>query len=344
MSAQTDYVRAPLFLGNDDKLTNKQFRGFANVEWHIDQRNIINIGGLIEKNDFTRSELSPRFSYTHALNKKHKIRFGISKAIRSPFIYEAKGDLSFSHDLTINDTDTGITLLDQQVLGGIPGGSNLQNEKINSREIAYFGNFLDSTLLFNARIFHDHITSFIDSIREDAATINMDDNVTDTLGDPTAPNTIQVFQNPIQSTTNGLELELNYNVDPTLKLIASGAIINVNSNSMSISLSAPQHSYSLLAIKKFNEKYNGSIAYYYADAFKWTDARGVTDDHSTDSYHTLDLRASRNFRINQKDASLSIVIKNLLDDYSDYQESPSNNTAPKVVHSTLAYLDFRLNF
>lgn len=351
LSAQTDFVRAPLYLGNDEKLTSKQFRGFANIEWHVDQSNIINLGGLVEKNDFTDTELSPRLAYTHALNKKHKIRFGFSQAIRSPFINEAKGDLSFSQDLTIAGSTPPPflpdTALDQQVFGGIPGNSNLDNEKITSREIAYFGTFLDAALLFNARVFHDNISNFIDTEREDVTTLNPDDNIPDNLadlGNPAAVNTVHVFQNPIQSTTNGLELELDYHINSTLRLIASGAIINVSSNAMATSQSAPQHSYSLLAIKQFNEKYNGSIAYYHVDAFKWTDARGVTDDFSTDSYHTLDMRASRNFKFNQTQGSLSLVLKNLLDKYSDYQENPSNSTAPKVVHSTLAYLDFRLNF
>lgn len=347
ISAQTDHVRAPLYLGGDEKLTSKQFRGFANIEWHINHSNIINVGGLVEKNDFTDTELSPRLAYTHALSENHKIRFGISQAIRSPFINEAQGDLSYSHDLTVGGADAGLTVLDQQILGGIPGNANLDNEKITSREIAYFGTFLDAALLFNARLFHDNISDFIDSKREDVTALNPDDNVPDNLSElsnPTASNTVLVFQNPIQSTTNGLELELDYHFDTTLRLIASGAIINVSSNSMSIFLSAPQHSYSLLAIKQFNERYNGSIAYYHVDAFKWTDARGVTDDFSTDSYRTLDMRASRSFKFNRTRGSLSLVLKNLLDEYSDYQENPSHSAAPRVVHSTLAYLDFRLNF
>ncbi len=344
VSAQTDIVRAPLYLGDDEKLTSKQFRGFANIEWHLNRSNIINVGGLVEKNDYTDTELSPRFAYTFAISDRHSVRFGISQAIRSPFIYEAKGDLSFSHDLTINEEDASLKVLDQQILGGIPGNSNLDNEKITSREIAYFGTFLDAALLFNARLYHDHIADFIDSKREDVTALNPEDNIPDDLNDPMGSNTVLVFQNPIQSTTNGMELELDYHFDTTLRLIASGAIINVSSNSMSISLSAPQYSYSLLAIKEFNKKYNGSIAYYYVDAFKWTDARGVSDDFSTDSYHTLDMRASRSFKFNRTRGSLSLVLKNLLDEYSDYQETPSNSTAPKVVNGTLGYLDFRLNF
>ena len=342
LSAQADIVKAPLNLGTDDEVTNNQYRAFANIEWYINQSNIINLGALVEKNDFTDTELSPRISYTHAFNQQHSIRFGVSQAIRSPFIFEAKADLFYTHEVTAGGAPIGLTLLDQQHLGGINAGTNLENEQIISREIAYFGNFLNTALLFNARLFHDDISNFIDTLREDVTAFVPADNVPDDLndfGDPNALNLVRIFQNRIESTTTGLELELDYHIDKTLRVIASGAIINISSNDNSIAPSAPQHSFSFLTSKQFNENYSASLAYYFVEAFKWTDSRGGTDD-----YNTLDLKLSRNFRFDQSNGSVSIVLKNLLGDYSDYQETPSSSTAPNVIHTTLAYVDFRLNF
>ena len=96
----------------------------------------------------------------------------------------------------------------------------------------------------------------------------------------------------------------------------------------------------------FNEKYNGSLGYYFVDEFKWTDARSPsqTDVYTTDDYHTLDMRLSRNINFSQSNGSLSLVLKNLLGDYSDYQKDPSNSTAPQVIQNTVAYIDFRLSF
>ena len=257
LSTQLDLVRAPQSLGVDEKVEHHQNRVFANIEWHVNQSNIINIGALVEKNDFSDTELSPRLSFTHAFNKQHKVRIGISQAIRSPFIYEEMANLFYSKELTVGGSSVG-TAFEQVILGN----QNLKNEKIISREIVYFGEFLNSSLLFNARLFHDDITDYIDTIREDVDPA-LGDNVVDDPDDPIDPskNTVLVYQNPISSTTNGLELELNYYIDPSLRLIASGAIINISSNSEAIELSAPQHSYSLLLTKRFNEKYNGSLGY-----------------------------------------------------------------------------------
>ena len=343
LSAQTDFVRAPQALGKNEKVKHQQYRGFANIEWHLNQSNVINIGGLIEKNDFTETELSPQASFTHAFTNQHKVRIGISQAIRSPFIYEEMANSFYSQDLTVNGGNPPPSPIPQTIRElVILGSSDLKNEKIISREIAYFGEFLNSSLLFNARLFHDDVTDYIDTLTEE-----INDETIDNFN-----NTALVFRNPIHSETNGLELELDYHIVPSLRLIASSAIINISSNSDAISLSAPQHSFSLLLTKRFNDKYNGSLGYYFVDEFKWTDARApnnptggpTIDFYSTDDYHTLDLRLSRNFKLNQTNGSLSLVLKNLLDDYSDYQKAPHNSAAPQIIQNTVAYVDLRLNF
>jgi iron complex outermembrane receptor protein len=332
-SAQIDYVQSPLYLVSDDKVKHDQFRLFANIEWYINQSNIINLGGLLEKNDFSDTELSPRFSFTHAFSRHHRVRAGISRAIRSPFVYEALGELSYSQALTVGGTETGLTLLENV----IRGNQGLANEEITSHELVYMGEFINSSLLFNARLFYDNLNGYIDTLKEE-----------DTNTDPTIilyDDVVHVFRNPIDSTTTGLELELDYHIDPSLRLITTGAIVNISSNSDAISLSAPQHSLSLFLNKRFNEKYEGSLAYYYVDAFKWTDARpSAADPYSTDEYNALDVRVSRNFSTRQTNGSLSLVIKNLFDEYSDYLKQPSNSTAPIVIQNTTAYIDFRLNF
>ncbi len=341
LSTQFDFVESPLFLGTNETITHEQYRAFANIEYHINRKNTVNIGALLEKNNFSDSDLSPRISLSHAFNSHHKIRLGISQAIRSPFTFEAVGKQSYFHELTSGGNPVGLTLRENVIGSTDYRSDDLENEKIISREIVYLGEFINSSLFFNARLFHDDVSEYVKAIRE-----------IDTIAEPDEilfDKSVHVFRNHISSSTTGLELELNYRIDPSLSIIASGAIINISSKNEATSLSSPQHSFSLLLSKRFNEKYNGSFAYYYVDAFKWTDAIGNTDDYSTDSYSTVDMRLSRNFHFDRTHGSLSIVLKNLLDDYSDYQADPENGpdyggTAPIAIQSTQAYVDFRLNF
>jgi iron complex outermembrane receptor protein len=345
-SAQFDFVQSSLFLGTDEKITHEQFRAFANIEYQINHRNTANFGALLEKNNFSDTALSPRISLTHAFNGNHKIRLGISQAIRSPFVFEAQGSQSYFQLLTINDVPIPEpNVLRENVIGSTYYRSeNLDNEKITSHEIVYLGEFMNSSLHFNARLFLDDVSNYIDTVKD----VNDDNFEPNEIPFDTV---VHVFRNHINSSTTGLELELDYYIDPSLRLIASGAIVNINSNEDAISQSAPQHSFSLLVSKRFNEKYNGSLGYYYVEAFKWTDAtpRDVavttpSSNISTEEYQTLDLRASRNFVTNKTKGSLSIVLKNLLDDYSDYQADPRGDSAPIVIQNTLWYIDFRLNF
>jgi iron complex outermembrane receptor protein len=327
LSAQFDVVYAPLYLGTQDNVTHEQYHAFGNVEWHLSVKDTLNIGALVEKNTFSDTELSPRLSIIHAFNQQHKVRLGISQAIRSPFVFEELGKQSYSQELTSGGVPTGYTLLENTIRGNL----NLQNEKIISREIAYIGEFIDSTLLFNARLFHDNVSDYIDTIKEpdtppaDPSIILYDTDV-------------QVFENPINTSTSGLELEMDYRIDSSLRLLASGAYLDLSSNSEAMSLSAPEYSYSFMAMKRFNEKYSGSLAYFFVEDFKWTDSRG------TGNYEILDMRLSRNFRYNQTHGSLSLVLKNLLDDYSDYNANPRNSTSPVVIQNTVAYIELRANF
>ncbi len=322
LSAQFDLVDSPLYLGTDNTITHKQYRGFSNIEWHINRNNIINTGGLLENNDFTDTSFSPRLSFIHVFNHHNKIRLGISHAIRSPFILEERANTGYSHALTTSGSPVGVTVKDQIV----SGNSNLHNQKITSREMAYYGSFIHQTLLFDARLFYDNITDFIDIQRLPTNNPAKDFD-----------NSIQKFTNAITSRTRGLELELDYHIDATLRLIASSALIDISSNSGVIADSAPQHSYSLLLSKQFEEKYNASLYYYYADAFKWTDA-------AHDSYNILNLKLGRNFNYGQTHGNISLVLKNLAGDYSDYKSRPRTTTAPRIIQNKTAYIDLRLNF
>ncbi len=348
-STQFDFVQSSLYLGSNEKVTHEQYRAFVNIEYQVNHKNTVNFGALLEKNNYSDTDLSPRISLTHRINDHNKIRLGISRAIRSPFVFEALGSQSYKHTLVGGPLD-GLTLR-ENVLGSTDYRSeNLLNEKIISREIVYMGEFMKSSLLINARLFHDNVSAYIDSVKQNDAVFETDEILFEDLVNP--PAVVHVFRNTFSTSTAGFELELDYHIDPSLRLIASGAIINISSINEALSLSAPQHSFSLMASKKFSEKYNGSIAYYYVDEFKWTDARApdnptggeTTDFYTTDDYHAIDLRLSRNFKLSQTNGSLSLVLKNLLDDYSNYQKATHFSSAPQVIQNTTAYIDFRVNF
>jgi iron complex outermembrane receptor protein len=328
LSGQKDLGKAPYFLGNEDTIIRKTYRGFSNVEWHVSQNDILNFGILIEKSNTIGTANSPRVAYIHKFSPQHSLRLSISKAIRSPFIIEEHGDLFLSHELTVGGTPTGITIFDQQE----GPGQDLENEEILSRDIGYYGRFFNNDLLFNARIFRDTLSKLIRPQKTPIPYDNLDD-------------VTHILINDNSTIATGIETELDYFADPTLRIIASASYLDIDANdpiynggSESLEKSAPHRAASLLAIKQFSEKYSGSAGYYYVGEFSWIDA----SSSNSNNYRTLDLKFSRNMHLNGDKASASIVLKNLLGDYSNYDNEP--DAGPRIVQTLTAYLELKIQF
>jgi iron complex outermembrane receptor protein len=326
LSAQQDLARAPFFLGTNSTIRRETYRGFTNIEWHVRRNDILNFGVLIEKNNTSETANSPRLAYIHKFSPHHSLRFSISKAMRSPFIFEEFGNQSLSHELTSSGTPTGIVITDQQV----GPAQKLYNEEIVSRDIGYYGRFFNNDLLFDARIYRDTLSHLISPIRMPATNDTLD-------------GTTKILVNDGSTTVTGIEAETDYVIKPSLRIIASASFIDISSNdpinkgiSDSLTHSAPHSATSVLAIDRFNELYSGSVGYYYVGRFSWIDASSA----NSNNYQTLDLKLSRKIPMHGSKASASIVLKNLLGKYSNYDKKPDNG--PLIVQDLTAYLEFKI--
>lgn len=328
-SAQQDISESIFWLNAQGTIRRETYRFFGNAEWQIDQRNLLNFGALVEDSDTLITEISPRLALIHKFNQQHSLRFGISKAVRSPFIAEEFGNTVFSHELTSGGVPIG-TAVDQQL---IPS-DELENETIISREIGYFGQFLADTLRFDARIFHDRLYDLIQ--RETVPVAN--DNIPDDGG-------AQIHRNMTSTDVSGVEIELDYQADASLRFFGSAAYLEIISNddprttrSGEFENSAPKRTASLLAMKQFNEHYSGSLGLYYAGDMQWLDVQG--DEPS--SYTTMDLKLSKSFRQSGSRSKLSLVLKNLLGEYNNYHHKPK--IGPRAELNLTGYVEYSISF
>ncbi len=326
LSAQEDLVRAPFFLGTYSTIRRETYRGFTNIEWHVRRNDILNFGVLIEKNNTSETANSPRLAYIHKFSPQHSVRLSISKAMRTPFIFEEFGNQSLSHELTAGGMPTGIVITDQQV----GPAQKLSNEEIVSRDIGYYGRFFNNDLLFDARIYRDTLSHLINPVTMPAANDAVD-------------GTTRILFNEGSTNVTGIEAEADYTIDPSLRIIASASFVDISNNGTidkgitdSLTHSAPHSATSILAIDHFNELYSGSVGYYYVGRFSWTDASSA----NSNNYQTLDLKLSRKIPMHGSKASASIVLKNLLGKYSNYDKNPDNG--PLIVQDLTAYLEFKI--
>ena len=328
LSAQRDISESPFFLTNQGTIRRKTYRLFTNAEWQINQKNLLNFGALVEENKTLDTEVSPRLALIHKFNNKHSLRLSVSQAVRSPFIAEEFGNTVFSHELTSGGTPIGVNLVEQQV---IPN-DNLDHETIVSQEIGYFGQLFDDKLFFNARIFHDQLNDLIQTVSTPVATDTFD-------------GTAQIHDNRDSTDVNGIEVEFDIRPDASLRFFGNATYLEIKSNdnprdllSVEFENSAPKRSASLLTIKQFNEFYSGSLGIYYADDMLWLDV----PNRAPSSYTTMDLRLSKSFRKSGSTSKLSLVLKNLLDEYNDYHQLP--NRGPLVENNLTGYVEFSVLF
>ena len=339
LSWQHDHASSDRIFNTDSTQRRNLFRGFSNIEIKLNQKNILNLGALLEK---TRSEgsksISPRAALIHKINHGHSLRFGVSKAIRTPFLIETDGNVVLDLPYITIGGGTPFPLTDQITLAL----NDLTPEKITSREIGYYGRFVDDDLLINARIFRDTLKDLIDSPKV-------------SVPNDTVPNDgeAEVYDNLHSTTISGIEIELDYYYNQSTRFVGFLAYLDIRSNDFldgkprEFQESAPDHSASLLAIKKFNDAYDGSIGFYYVGDMAWMDANRNTTltkgFRNTRGYRKLDLRLARNFKIGNEKATIAFVLQNLLDDYSDYDSDP-RGIAEAAQQNFTAYLELRAKF
>ncbi len=343
-NAQLDKIKSDYYLFTNGSASRNTLRLFGNIIWDLNKHNTFDFGLLLEKSESVTVDVSPRFAYLYHFNDRHTLRFGISKAVRTPFIFEQNGDITNTQDVAIGGVPF-ITLIDKEL---VPL-SNLETEKITSYEIGYYGKFLNKTLLVSTRIFQDNLDSLLDAPQ-----------VTDPTGIDNVDMAAFVFDNLHETRVRGIEAELNYNFDRSFRIIASGAILDIASQddprvgkSREYEESAPDHSFSLLTMKDFNEKYSASMGFYYAGDMAWLDANhnnscedGAMPEsgcgfRNTQGYRKLDLRFARKFKFGNEQASAALVLQNLLDDYSDYDKFPSS-MSPAVIQNFIAFIELKL--
>jgi iron complex outermembrane receptor protein len=337
LSGQYDKVESDRYFYPGGSNSRNTWRLYGSAVWDINSHNTIDMGVLLEKSDGTETDVSPRIAYLYHFNDSHTVRVGASQAVRTPFLFEQSGQVFDTAELSALG-GTFDPPVDFNNYLYIPQ-NNLKTEKITSVELGYYGKFLQKKLSLSTRIFQDML----------------DELITDPLLDIPLPieedvdGKAFIYSNLHATTVRGIEVEMDYSIGSSTRLFASGALLDISSDddpyegkSREYEESAPDKSLSILTMHDFNEKYSGSVGFYYVGDMSWMDANpNIPGIRNTGVYRILDLRLVRNFKFGNERLSTAIVLKNLLDDYSDY-DAIQNTPEPVVVQNLVAYIELKL--
>lgn len=293
-----DQIRSPVALGTGNDVHVHYQQIFGNLEWRPEARWTVNAGTMLEHNDLTATDLSPRLAANYQISPGHTLRGGISRATRVPAVYEEMADLSFS-----TETESG-TVVNQAYLAS--GG--LEPETITSYEIGYLGHFLDGRLDLDARLYFDRLMHLIARkvvpVPSDYNGLVLDYSGTD------------------DATVTGGELELDLRVGPGHFYRFNYAYTHIDSDDISQPLteSAPRHLASVLGVFPLGHGFSGSSLYYYSSGHTYlTDFDGNLGGTPLDPIHRLDLRVSHPFRAAGQDSEVALVVQSALGDYNEFQ-------------------------
>ncbi|MBI4937264.1 MAG: TonB-dependent receptor [Nitrosomonadales bacterium] len=293
-----------------------QSRLFANDEWRISPRLLLNIGAMLESNGMGRKDVSPRVAVNYHVTPEQTFRAGISVAHRNPALFEERSNNRYT------------ATLEQYFLSS--GG--LRPERALSREIGYLGEFR-SGLSIDVRAYNDQVSNLI---------------FADPFVYPWSVNKMPSydFRNEFMVHYTGLEGTVKYSWDakknrlifnfahqvagatlfgtpkimtqapalpPPLWGIVQGiGLAQIQSIARDFSASAPMNSFSILYSRQVWERCSASLGYYQQGAVYI-----LTGDRQPLS-RRLDVRIAEQFGPAGKvgGGEVSLVVQNALKDSS----------------------------
>ncbi len=232
------------------KVERSTYQLFANYEYRFLSQWSFTLGGSQEYADTIGQNFSPRAALLFFPNENHSIRAVYSEAIRTPDLFETKADWSYNaKDVTFAD-GSPISFLGSTIkipLRAVSPG-DLREETITSRELGYYGLWLNRRLQTDIKWFWDEL-----------------DNLTSSSLSITSFNP----RNDGNVDQQGFETEIDFRVVDNLRLRGTYALINSNidhlySGSFRDYEFTPRKSGSASAIFDFFDSWQLSSNYFYA--------------------------------------------------------------------------------
>ena len=306
----------PLYLSSSS--VTEDFQAFANDEWRINKRLLLNIGGMFEKEDAGSRNFSPRVSLNFHATPQDTFRAGISVAYRSPALIE----------MNFPAIQPGALYIP----GATAVSPNLVPEKLVSHEIGYIGEFPEWSTLLDVRLFKDQLGNGIMPSKITAA----------------GP----VFANDFSAEYHGFEATLKKTWDKNSNLTINFAHESASSNGAALAAvgnayltsfspsnndilttSLPKDSASLLYSRRLTSNYSFSTSYYY-QASLYPFGRGAVDYQP--AQHRTDVRIARQFHdVGGIKGEVALVVQDLFN--TPYTEYIASNLFNQRAFVTLTF-------
>ncbi len=330
-SARLDQVGSKGYFNrssNSDYFNNHTYRLFAHSEWRPSPSWTINAGLMVENNDLTGTDLSPRLSVNHHFTDNHTLRASYSKALRTPSVLEENAD-------AVSKLSDG-RKIDQFLISN----GNLTPEKITSLELAYIGHFPRYGIDLDVKLFYDRIRNILNEYEDEAYV----DPINDLIGfDPL--NSVSVFDNDGFANLKGLEAQLQYDLSRGTRIHLGHTVLDVegrrlndiNNNGVigestfhDLQFEAPRTITTMQLIQDIDHDLQGSVSFHRYGRYKFSGG------DSTGDFKILNWRIAKKFRSGNTTGKVAMSFQNMLDEYFDFEK--------EQLFESRVFLSFELGF
>ncbi len=297
-SVRMDKTYWPFYLGTTSPVVFHLSRLFANLEWRARPDLVFNVGAMVERNSFTGTDITPRFAANWHVVPGHTLRASVSRATRTPSLFEQKADVR-------------VTLPPFQAVLRY-GTDDLRPERVTSSEIGYLGKLGAASV--DLRVFRDDFSDLAASYKTDPCT----------WPGVAQPGLICLggsnftIRNSGNAVLKGVEGEVKWPLSPRTHLTYGFSHIRVASrgeDGQGYSSAAPTNSQSLMLTHQFGPDWRGSLVGYQVG-----ENTMLADGRFVNSYRRWDARLARAFRTGNARGELSLMVQNLGDErYEEYR-------------------------
>ncbi len=298
--ARFDEVTAEGYLNQDEPVNNRLYRLFTHSEWRPWEDYLVNVGAMLEHNDITGTNLSPRLAVNRNLVPGHAMRLSYTRAYRTPALLEEYANWS----ATLSSDGRAFNQIWKS-----EGG--LEPERITAYELGFMGYLGDSRSQYDLKFFKEEIRDRISTV--------LDRAYPGPLGEQQA----MVFMNGDRADLRGYELQVKLQAEEQTMVSlgfshvrADGVVTRfINADGTLEVLPAeeyiPSYTVSFLMEHVFGRGWRGSMGLYHVDHQRfWRPAK----------ISTMDLRLARNFQLAGKEGVFAIAAHDVNNSYYDYQD------------------------
>ena len=296
-----DRVKGIGTVGKTSWNSMETYRVYGSLEYHLNDKILLNVGSIFEDNDMGAGKFSPRVGINITLMDDHVLRFSVAQSWRQPFLAEQ------FHDISIRLNDGSI--LEKVQTAPI----TLEHEKLRTYEIGYIGYWEKKRFSIEVKAFREEFQNEIEYVY-----------------DPFFPEVVSIFNlgaildiNGGATEITGIETGIKWQLNNQTHLWLSYAFSEVDQHCQALGFrcahendATPRHTASLLMSHDFGHGWEASVGYYYLDEMAW-----ILWSGDIESYDRVDMRVARTFNIGRSILKLELIGQNLGGDYHEFSQN-----------------------